>query len=90
MEILPLLNFAAATTTIIAAILVASNYSPAVMVYGFSIFVVASVLWMLAGLLDNKTSLVVQNAVLLVVNAVGIWRWMPRARTQSSAKPISK
>jgi hypothetical protein len=69
---------ARAVTTIVAAILIASNYSPKIMVAGFAVFVVASVAWMLSGAMDCKPSLIVQNAVLLIVNFVGIWRWLPR------------
>lgn len=78
MDFLAILNGIAAVVTVIAAVLVASNYSPRTMVVGFSTFVVASVLWMVAGYIDAKLSLVFQNAVLLVVNVVGIWRWLPK------------
>lgn len=73
-----MLNAAASVTTIVAAILVASNYSAIVMVSGFVTFVGASVLWMVSGYLDGTTSLIIQNAVLLVINAVGIVRWLPK------------
>jgi hypothetical protein len=78
MDFLAILNGIAAVVTVIAAVLVASNYSPRTMVVGFSTFVVASVLWMIAGYIDAKLSLVFQNAILLVVNVVGIWRWLPK------------
>lgn len=76
---LSIINAAAAVTTIVAAILVASNYSPKIMIGGFSVFVVASLLWIASGVLDEKMSLVVQNTVLLLVNVFGIWRWWPKA-----------
>jgi len=79
MQLLSLVNFAAALTTIIAAILVASKISPRFMIAGFSVFIVASLLWMLSGYIDNKSSLLIQNAVLLVINAAGIYRWLPKA-----------
>ncbi len=49
------------------------------MVWGFSAFVVASIVWMIAGYLDGKPSLIVQNVVLLLVNIFGISRWLPKA-----------
>ena len=79
MDLLTLTNTIAAATTIVAALLVASNYSPKVMVAGFSIFVIASIVWMVAGYLDSKHSLVVQNGVLLAINLFGIYRWLPKA-----------
>lgn len=79
MEFVTVLKAAASITTIVAAILVASNWSAKIMVAGFSVFVVASVLWIAAGWSENEPSLYIQNLVLLVVNIVGIFRWLPRA-----------
>lgn len=78
MDLLTIVNAAAAATTIVAAIMIASNYSPRTMVAGFSIFVVSSALWMLSGHLDAKPSLAIQNGVLLLVNIFGIVRWLPK------------
>lgn len=78
-ELLAIVNTLGAITTIVAAIMIASNYSPKVMVIGFAVFVIASLMWVWSGYLDEKPSLIVQNAVLLLVNLAGIWRWLPRA-----------
>jgi hypothetical protein len=53
MDVLSIVNFGGAVCTIIGAILVASNISPKVMIVGFSVFIVASVLWMTSGYLDH-------------------------------------
>ncbi|MBA2127402.1 hypothetical protein DLM45_14395 [Hyphomicrobium methylovorum] len=79
MDSLAIVNAFGAASTIVAAIFIASNYSPRIMVLGFCVFVFASVAWMLSGWLDQKPSLMVQNGVLLVVNIAGIWRWLPKA-----------
>jgi hypothetical protein len=34
---------------------------------------------MLDGWFEAKASLIIQNAVLLVINVFGVWRWLPRA-----------
>lgn len=78
MEMIELVRLFAAAATVIAAILVALNLSPTAMVWGFSIFVVASIAWMIDGWWDKKLSLLIQNAVLLLVNLAGIYRWLPR------------
>ena len=75
------LRMLAAVTTIVAAIMVAINVAPAVTAWGFAVFIVASLAWMLDGWLEDKPSLIIQNAVLLVVNIAGVYRWMPRAST---------
>ena len=79
MDPMMLLRGVAALVTVVAAILVASNAGPKIMVAGFFIFVVASICWMVDGWIESKASLVLQNAVLLIVNLFGIWRWAPRA-----------
>lgn len=82
--IMVLKGFASAAT-VIAAILVAANISAKVMVAGFSIFVVASLAWIAAGWVETQPSLYLQNAVLLLVNIAGIWRWLPRAERDAKA-----
>ena len=37
------------------------------------------------GLLESKASLVIQNAVLLLINILGVWRWLPRAEKEAEA-----
>ena len=70
---LRVLRWSATAAAIVAAILVASNTE--VTKWGFVLFTLASVLWVAAGLADRIYSLATLNAVLLVVNLVGVWRW---------------
>ena len=65
-------------TTIIASALVAANWNVRVMVAGFAIFIAASIAWMANGWLDGKVSLIVQNAILLPINLLDVWRWLPK------------
>ena len=82
MDGMVLLRTFAAITTIIAAALVAANWNAKVMVAGFALFIVASLAWMADGWLESKASLMIQNAILLIINVLGIWRWLPRAEKQ--------
>ena len=82
MDAMMLLRSFAAATTIIAAALVAANWNARVMVAGFIIFIVASLAWMADGWLEGKASLVIQNAILLAINILGVWRWFPRAEKE--------
>ena len=79
MDAMTLLRTFAAATTIIAAALVAANWNARVMVAGFALFIVASLAWVADGWLESKASLVIQNVILLAINVLGIWRWLPRA-----------
>ena len=83
MDELVILRGFAAGVTIVAAALVAANWNARVTVAGFAIFIVASLAWMTDGWLERKTSLVLQNAVLLLINALGVWRWLPRAEKET-------
>lgn len=88
MDTLSILRGFAAVVTVIAAILVAANWSARTTVLGFVVFIVASLAWMLDGWLENKMSLVIQNAILLVVNIAGVIRWLPRATNESASGPV--
>ena len=52
-------------------------------VAGFMIFLVASIAWMIDGWLESKASLVIQNVVLLLINAIGVLRSFPRAEKEA-------
>ena len=78
MDLLSLLRTLAAVLTVVAALLVASNWSPRTMVVGFCVFIAASLAWIADGWLEDKPSLLIQNAVLLGINIFGVWRWLPR------------
>ena len=77
MELATLRTLAAAATILAAA------WNARVTVSGFAVFIVASIAWMIDGWLESKSSLLIQNAVLLFINALGIWRWLPRAENEA-------
>ena len=82
MDELMILRPFAAVTTVLAASLVAANLNARVTVAGFIIFIVASIAWMVDGWLEIKASLVIQNVILLVINVIGVWRWIPKAEKE--------
>ena len=84
MDAMTLLRTFAAATTVIAAGLVAANWNARVMVAGFGLFIVAALAWMADGWLEGKASLVIQNVILLAINVLGVWRWLPKAEKELS------
>ena len=78
MDGMEILRLVASVTTVVAAIKVALNWSSRLMVMGIGVFILASIAWLIDGWLENKASLVIQNAVLLLVNIAGVYRWLPR------------
>jgi hypothetical protein len=55
------------------AILIALNVG--MVVFGFGLFLLSSVLWGVVGLVQRETSLFVMQAVFTAVNLLGLWRW---------------
>jgi hypothetical protein len=85
MDALEILRTVAAGATVLAAAMVAANWNARIMVTGFAIFIIASIAWMVDGWLENKSSLIIQNAILLLINILGVWRWLPRAEKEAAA-----
>lgn len=80
-------NWVAPIATTIAAIMVAANLGTRLTGYGFIVFSVGSIAWMGVGWFNDQANLVWQNAILLLVNLVGIWRWLGlRARYEKGAQ----
>jgi len=53
-------------------------------VAGFVIFIVASIAWTADGWVESEASRVVQNVVLLLI-ALGVWRWFPKAEKEAKS-----
>ncbi len=71
------LEWIAAIGTILAAAMVAADYSRRVTGLGFILFAVVSCLWVYSGLTaKDGMPLAIQNGVLLVINLFGIWKFL--------------
>ena len=64
--------------TMIAAMMTAANLGARVTGWGFIVFTVGSIAWTTVGVTTGQTNLVASNGFLMVVNVVGIWRWLGR------------
>ena len=82
MDELAILRTVAACTTILAAAM-AANITPRITVAVFAIFIVASLAWMADRWFESKSSLVIQNAILLLINVLSVGRWLPRAEREA-------
>lgn len=60
-------------TGVAGALIIALNLG--MVVLGFALFLVSSVLWTAAGWLQREPSLVVLQGTFTIINVVGIWRW---------------
>ena len=82
---LEVLRTLAAAKTIIAAAMVAANWNARITVCGFALFIAASLAWIADGIIEPKNSLIIQNAVLLLINVLAYRRWLPRADKEAAA-----
>jgi hypothetical protein len=79
MDELAILRTFGACTTVLAAAMVAANMNARIAVAGFAIIIVASIAWIADGWFESKYSLVIQNVILLLINILGVWRWLPHS-----------
>jgi hypothetical protein len=82
-----LAGWVAPVATMIAAIMTAANLGSRVTGWGFVVFSVGAVAWILVALGTGQQNLLYSNAFLLLVDLVGVWRWLGRhARYESGAE----
>lgn len=62
--------------TITAALMVSLDLGRRVTGWGFVVFAVASLFWLVVAREDGQPGLWLTNVVLLVINLVGVWRWL--------------
>lgn len=80
------LEWVASIGAIIAATLVAIDLGRRVTGWGFVLFCAVSILWIYSGLTSNAMPLAIMNAILLVINAWGVWRYLIRKEPQPAAQ----
>ena len=68
----------APVATMIAAIMTASNLGARITGWGFVVFAVGSTAWMVVAIATDQPNLLWTNGFLLLVNMIGIWRWLGR------------
>lgn len=71
----PLEWFGAIGATIAAA-MIAADLGRRWTGWAFVLFAIVSIAWIISGLLNRTTPLVVQNGLLLAINAFGVWQYL--------------
>ena len=75
---LELAGWIAPAATMIAAIMTAANLGSRVTGWGFAVFCVGAVAWIIVGAATGQQNLLLSNAFLLLVDVIGVWRWLGR------------
>ncbi len=70
------LEWMAAIGTMIAAALVAADLGRRVTGFGFVLFCVVAVTWVVSGLTTKALPIAAMNAILLLINAYGVWQYL--------------
>ncbi len=73
-----ILEWAASIGTILAATLIAVDLGRKITGWGFVLFSVVSILWIISGLSEEAYPIAAMNAVLLAINLWGVWRYLVR------------
>ncbi|MEE4210552.1 MAG: hypothetical protein V2I43_14965 [Parvularcula sp.] len=85
MSFVTAIEWTATATGVVAAIIVSLNLGITKTGWGFVIFTVSSVAWIGAALLEGEMALGVQNAVLFVINIIGIYRYLIHGKKRQQA-----
>lgn len=80
-------DWIAPIATMIAAIMTAANLGARITGWGFVVFSVGALAWIVVGASTGQQNLLWSNGFLLVVDLFGIWRWLGRrARYDAGAE----
>src|SRR5687768_12388251 len=71
-------GWVAPVATTIAALMTASNLGSRITGYGFIVFTIGSIAWLILGITTGQANLLWQNVILTALNLFGIWRWLGR------------
>jgi uncharacterized membrane protein YphA (DoxX/SURF4 family) len=70
------LEWIAAIGTMIAAAMLAADLGRRVTGFGFVLFCAVAVTWVVAGLSSHAMPIAAMNAILLLINAWGVWQYL--------------
>lgn len=70
------LEWIAAIGTMFAAALIAIDFGRRSTGFGFVLFCFVSITWIASGIINDTMPIAVMNAILLVINAWGVWQYL--------------
>lgn len=81
----------APAATMLAAVMTASNLGARVTGWGFVVFSIGSTAWCLVAVTSDQANLLWTNTFLILVNLIGVWRWLGRrARFNKGAEAAAE
>ena len=84
------LEWIAAIGTMIAAAMVAADVGRKVTGWGFVLFCAVAVTWIVSGLTSDAIPIAAMNAILLLINAWGVWRYLLSPRNRAKLEKLEE
>lgn len=87
------LEWIAACGTMLAAGLIAADWGRRSTGWGFVLFCVVSITWIVSGVTTDAMPIAAMNAVLLLINAWGVWQYLlnpKNKRVMERMEPVQK
>ena len=84
------LEWIAAIGTMIAAGLIAADLGRRVTGWGFVLFCAVAVTWIASGLTSNALPIAAMNALLLLINAWGVWQYLLNPKNKAKLEKLEE
>jgi uncharacterized membrane protein len=84
------LEWIAALGTMMAALLIALDKGRKVTGFGFILFCVVSITWIVSGLTSNALPIAAMNAILLLINLWGVWEYLLNPKKKKVIEKVER
>ena len=84
------LDWIAAIGTMLAAALVAADCGRKVTGGGFVLFCAVALMWVVSGLTSHALPIAAMNAILLLINAWGVWQYLLNPKKRKVIERVEK
>jgi nicotinamide riboside transporter PnuC len=84
------LEWIAAIGTMLAAALVAADWGRKVTGWGFVLFCAVALMWVVSGMTSKALPIAAMNALLLLINAWGVWQYLLNPRKKKVIERVEK
>jgi hypothetical protein len=84
------LEWIAAIGTMLAAGLIAADLGRKVTGWGFVLFCAVSITWIVSGLTSDAMPIAAMNAILLAINAWGVWQFLLNPKKKKVLDRVEK
>jgi len=84
------LEWIAAVGTMLAAAMVAADWGRKATGWGFVLFCAVALMWVVSGLTSDAMPIAAMNAILLLINAWGVWQYLLNPKKKKVIERVEK